>query len=561
MASDSPGPPVVNESSTRVRGSQPDGEISGGEAVVKSLELLGVEYVFGIVSVHNLPIFEALDRSSITVIQSRHEQGAVHAADGYARASGRIGVAIASTGPGTANAVPGLYEALFSSSPVLLITGQVETRFLGKGKGLLHEAEQQAPMLRAVTRRVDTVRFAGEIGEVTAKAVTFALSGRRGPVAVEIPIDLQYQKLQEDPPLLAPKLLNVAPQSEQLDAAASELAASRRPLIWAGGGVISADASAALVILAERIGAPVITTVEGRGAIPENHPLALGCQIDEPEIQHILDEADLLLAVGTRFPPSPFDRWSTPPGRLVHIDIDPRMIGLNHPPTVGVVADARLALESLARVVDESAPDPDFVSEAKAAASNARQRALEGIGADHRSIMDTIRRSLPRHAPIVRDCTIPAYAWGDKLLPILEPRTSIRPNAAGIGPGLPLAIGAACATKTTHTVLIQGDGGIMLSIGELATAVENDLPLIVCLFVDNGYGVLRMIEEFRFGGRTFAVDLHTPDFEQLGRSMGMRATRVEHPDAFETALHSALEFDGPTLIVIDQSRLAAMPGW
>src|SRR4051812_29086528 len=226
-------------------------QMSGGEAVAATLENLGVTHVFGIVSVHNLPTYDAISRRGrITLVRCRHEQAAAHAADGFARVTGGLGVVLASSGPGTTNTMSGLYEAQFGSSPVLLITGQIESRFLGKGKGFLHEAERQADMLRTVTRRVETVRRTEDIGTVLTAVADDARLGRPQPVAVEIPIDLQYASAAVDIPS-AHDVPRVAVDEKALERAAEMLDKAERPLIWAGGGVVSADASDALVALAE----------------------------------------------------------------------------------------------------------------------------------------------------------------------------------------------------------------------------------------------------------------------------------------------------------------------
>jgi acetolactate synthase I/II/III large subunit len=534
-------------------------QVTGGDLVAAALEALGVEHVFGIVSVHNLPIYDAIRRRGlIKAINSRHEQGAVHAADGYARSTGQLGVAITSTGPGAANAVPGLYEAAFSSSPVLMITGQVETRFYGKGRGVLHEAERQLPMLRSVTRRTESVARAQDIPGAIMIAAADALTGRPQPVAVEIPIDLQYQPTEPQRPQ-RPVIRRARPDPAALAAAAAELSAARRPIIWAGGGVVSAGASAELTALAERLQAPVVTTIEGRGAIAEDHPLAVGPQADHAEVAAVIADADVVLAVGTRFPAAG-GRWVALPPRLIHLDADPRVIGLNHPVSVELVGDALTGLQELLVAVTGRGAEPEFTKRGQEAAARARDDGREQIGADHRAIMDAIREVLPRRSPVVRDSTIPAYRWADRLLPILGSRTSIRPNSAAIGPGVPLAIGAAVGSGQP-TVVIQGDGGLMLSVGELATVAESKLPIVVCVFNDRGYGILRLVEGQRFEGPTFGVDLHTPDFVGLGRAMGLDAELIRSAAEFRPAFGRAVAGGRPTLLEIDQSALQPMGRW
>ncbi len=539
--------------------------MTGGEAVAQTLRALGVQHVFGIVSVHNIPIYDAIARlGGITPIAVRHEQGAAHAADGYARATGRLGVAITSTGPGAANAVSGLYEAAFASSPVLMITGQIESRFYGKGKGMLHEAERQLDMLRAVTRSAESVRRAVDIPETIVRVATDAMTGRPQPVAVEIPIDLQYASIDvqipdpPDQPDQKERWPRVLPDADSLDAAADALREAQRPLLWAGGGVISAGATDTLVRLAKRLRAPVLTTIHGRGAIPEDHDLCLGATIGHTVVADLVAEADVVLAVGTRFASGDTKQWSQAiPGKLVHIDADPGVIGRNYTPAVAIVGDAKLALDGLLERTERSAADPDFAIRARSARDHARAQNRKLIGPDYESIMDAIRAELPRDANIVRDATVPAYLWGDRLLPVYEPRTSMHPTSAAIGPGLPLAIGAAIGSGR-KTVLIAGDGGFMLSLAELATAVQYDVPLCVCLFNDGGYGVLRALQAGQFEGRTTGVDLATPDFAAIANAMGMHGQAVTGVEEFKEAFSKAVSSGGPSLLDIDMDSLHPM---
>jgi len=533
-------------------------EMTGGEAVVSALEALGVRHVFGIVSVHNLPIYDAIARrGTITAIGVRHEQAAAHAADGYARATGELGVVIASTGPGTTNTMTGLFEASFASSPVLLITGQIDSGYLGKAKGFLHEAEHQGLMLSSLCRRVETVRRTEDIGRAVIAVAEDIRAGRPQPGAVEIPVDQQYRRAEVALPDLRKDIAYV-PDADAVARVAEALSNATRPVLWAGGGVVSAGAGPALVALAERLGAPVVTTVEGRGSIPEDHPLCLGALTTSPQVEGIVSGADVVLAVGTRFQGHSTRNWRLSfGGTLAHLDADPAVIGRSYPTTLPVVGDARIGLELLLGAIDRVSTDPGHAEQARQAAAAAREEARDGLGADHCQIMDAIRRHTPRESVIVRDATVPAYRWGDRLLPILRARTSVRPASAAIGPGLPLALGAAAGTGHP-TVLIAGDGGFMLHVGELVTAVQHDLPVVICLFNDRGYGVLRGIQARQFEGRTTGVDLTTPDFPALARSMGLQAAHVSDPGEFERRFREAIASGRPTLLDIDLLALSPL---
>jgi len=537
-------------------------EMTGGEAVAAALEALGVRHVFGIVSVHNLPIYDAIARrGTITPIGVRHEQAAAHAADGYARATGELGVVIASTGPGTTNTMTGLFEASFASSPVLLITGQVDSGYLGKAKGFLHEAEQQQRMLSSLCRRVEPVRRTEDIGRAVIAAAQDIRAGRPQPGAVEIPVDQQYRRADVEIPVLRTGA-GYTPDAKALSEVADALCAATRPVLWAGGGVVGSGAGPALVALAERLGAPVVTTVEGRGSIPEDHPLCLGALTTSPQVEDIVSGADVVLAVGTRFQGHSTRNWRLSfGGTLAHLDADPSVIGRNYPTALPVVCDARIGLEQLLGLIGGVSTDTEHAEKARSAAEAARRDARARIGEDYGQIMDAIRRHAPHDSVIVRDATVPAYVWGDRLLPILRPRTSIRPASAAIGPGLPLALGAA-AGSGRPAVLIAGDGGFMLHVGELVTAVQHDLPVVICLFNDKGYGVLRTIEARQFDGRNFGVDLATPDFPLLAKSMGVQAARVATPAEFESRFSEAIASGHPALIDVDMTALTplSIPG-
>lgn len=528
--------------------------MTGGEAVAATLSRLGVRHVFGIVSVHNLPIYDALSlRDDIEVVNVRHEQAAAHAADAYSRATGELCVVLTSTGPGAVNAVAGLYEAAFVSSRVMMITGQIESRFLGKGKGFLHEHETQADMLRSICRSVSTIRHAEDISREVARVADDIRSGRPQPGAVEIPIDLQY-RMAEVELHGEPDVPRLEPDSALLDQAAEQLAAAERPLIWAGGGVNIAGAAAELTALAERLGAPVVTTIEGRGAIPEDHELCLGFRSDRATMTELFDEADALFAVGTRFQNYATKVWALElPSNLIHLDADAGVIGRNYPASIAVVGDAKLGLAGLVERIDSSSVDEGYLDRAQKLKDADVEANLEEIGPDHAEIMRTLRELLPSDGRIARDSTVPNYMWGNRILPILEPRTSIRAASSAIGPGLPFGIGAAIGSGQP-TVVIQGDGGFMLSIGELSACAEHQVPVIVCLFNDRGYGVLRVIQDSVLGHR-HGTDLSTPDFVQVAEGMGVTAARVESPSDFRREFTAALERGGPTLLDIDLTQL------
>lgn len=538
-------------------------DFSGADLIADALAQMEVEHVFAIVSIHNMPILDAINRLGKTqIIDVRHEQAGTHAADGYARASGKLGVMIASTGPGTSNTVTGLYEAQYGSSRVLVITGQAETAFYGKGLAYVHEAEKQVPMLASVCRRVESPRSPSQLGLALQTVLNDMYTGRGAPGALEIPIDIQYASNQPVT-LTLPNNAQFVPDENGLDRVIDALSQARRRILLVGGGAIAAGAHAEVQALAEQLQIPVLTTVDGRGVMPEDHPLCIGNYYNSAGMYKAIGDADLTLAIGTKFAVGVDGQFAaqTPPGRLVHIDIDSNMIGRTHQAHVGLVADARMALLSInQRLPELQANDAQFSDKILHAGDGIRQAMRGRLGTDWPQVMDCIREKLPRESVFVRDQTISAYNWGNQQFPIMEPRTSINPTSGAIGPGFPMSVGAAIAAQRSgdaKTLVIHGDGGFMFHATELATCAQYQVPLIVCVFNDSGYGVLRYLQQNRFG-RINETDLGKVAFAQMAQSMGVPGERVASVDAFAQALDNALAATGPYLIDVDMEHFAPM---
>ena len=392
-------------------------EMTGGAAVHQALVKLGGKHVFGIPSVHKLPIFDAIrNGGAIEAIITRHEQAAVHAADGYARTSGTLGVAICSTGPGTTNTVTGLYEAGFASSRVMLITGQTDSIDYGKGRAAGHEAENQLPMLRTVARAVESPRHTQDLAPAVYRVAANILSGRPQPGAIEMPIDLQYGRTSlpvGDPLPVHP----IPPQQEALTRAAELIGNASKRIIIAGGGAVGGGASEKVQQLAESLNAPVFTSGNGRGVIPDDHPLSAGSFVTRPNMLAAIADTDVVIAVGTRLR-GPLDAWGRIPGKLVHIDGDPQVHGLVLAPTVSIIADAAEAISQLNEQMNAAPGDEDFLSATKSAWQDIQASTRETIGPDMSNIMDTMREMMERDSSFVRDMTMPAYAWGNQMFPI-----------------------------------------------------------------------------------------------------------------------------------------------
>ena len=463
--------------------------MTGGEAVVRSLTAHNVSTVFGIPGTHNLAIYEALRQTEdIRHILARHEQGAAFMADGYARASGQIGVCLSTTGPAALNTLASLGTAYSDSSPVLCIASQIPAEGIGLDKGYLHECRDQLASFAPVTKwraRADTV---DAIPALIREAFAQMLNGRPRPTALEIPCDTLDDSADLTITVAADAPRPLADE-EQVEQAARLLRTARRPVIWAGGGLVSSDAGGELRQLAESLRAPIFTTVLGKGVLPEDHPLAAGNALLHPAARAFLAECDLMLAVGTRFTEEETDRWALRmPDSLIHIDIDPEEIDRNYAATVGIVADARAALQQIsARLQDVSKQENRQIGEI----AELRQRIWRDCQAHEPEgveLVHTLRSALPRETIVVSDLTVAAY-WCRRLLDIYEPRTFLYPwGFCTLGFGLPAAIGAKVAQPHRPVVVLCGDGGF--AIAKTAAAVQFDVPLVV-VFNDAAYGVLR----------------------------------------------------------------------
>jgi len=518
---------------------------TGARALVSQLEALGVEVVFGIPGVHNLAIFDALERSPIRTIVVRHEQTAVYAADGYARATGRLGVAVTTTGPGAANTAAATGEAHASRSPVLHISTQSESKLLeGKsGRFSLHESPHQRELMDAITRWSATVNVAEAIPTLVLRGAHEAFAGRRGPAFLEIPFDYLDAPVswRAQPPL---KERGLAPDPVPLERALRVLQNAKRPVIWAGGGAVSSGAGDVLAKVAETLDAPIVTTYAGKGLLPPDHPLLVGFPPHQPEVTKLLSSADMILIVGSDLDAMNTEGWRIPlPRPRVSINTVAEDSRRNYASDVVVEADAREALEALLPALSaRKANGARRVAEVRRAA-DAALRADKEFAAPYKFVQ-TVADAVPGAGVVVADMAIAGY-WLGGYYRAQQPRSFQYPLGWGtLGFALPAAIGAAASGR--HTLAVCGDAGLLFAVGELATAVQEKLPLTVLVVNDEGYGMLRFDEEERFG-RTFAADLVTPDFEQLARAFGIKA-RTCTPKDVSDALAWGLKQKGPSLI-------------
>ncbi len=532
---------------------------TGGEWVVEALRAEGVRHVFGIPGVHNLAIYDALLRQSeITHVLARHEQGAAFMADGYARASGRPGVVIVTTGPGATNTLTPLVESYAGSQPVLVVMSDIPGALIGKEVGALHEVPNQIDCFRPVCRWAETVKDGSAIPGAVQGAFHLFRTGRPGPIALSIPTDLLTSPIEGR---LSPGGSGRRPPCEirLISEAAEHLRRATLPLIISGGGVVSAEAGGELQALARRLRAPVVTTVMGRGIIPETDPLWLGVLPNKRATQAALEAADAILAVGCRFAHRStrgllLNLSFRPDQTLIHLDLDATVIGKMYPPALGIVGDAR---DGLAGLVKALGPGPGSSEWDWNWLETLRRARSPGYTPAVDRLIRALREALTHDAIVVNDQTGLNY-WMEWHFPVLRPRTFLYPvGSATLGYAVPAAIGAKITHPERQVVAVVGDGGFLFSVNELATAVKYGLGVVFLVLNDQRLGAIKWLQETLYG-RWGEADLANPDFPALAQAFGLEGRRVESLDDLPQALDKALAHPGPVLLELP---IAVDPPW
>src|SRR4051794_20472763 len=515
---------------------------TGAQLLVAGLEAAGVDVVFGLPGVHNLAAWEALRESPIRLVGVRHEQAAVYAADGYARVTGRLGVALVTTGPGAANTLGACGEAWASRSPVLVVATDIPTtlRLRGVHRGVLHECVDQPAMFAPVTKRQFTPATFAELALAAFAAPDVAIQAPARPVYLEIPTDLLSASGEE--PAMAGWA--VAAPTPDVEPALDVIAGARRPLVWAGGGAVAADASAAVGALARCLGAPIVTTYQANG-IAAGDPLRVGLPPHVPEVGALWDEADLVLAVGSDLDGTMTQNWRMPaPPRLVAINVDEADAAKNYAPDAIVAGDARAACEALTLEVSGARePWVDVAAIRDRTTASLREQFPAEL-----AFLDAFAAGVPDETVVLCDMCIPGY-WLGGFYEAAAPRRLTYPLGWGtLGCAFPQSLGAALA-GAGPVVSVSGDGGFLFACGELATVAQEQLPLTTVIVDDGGYGMLRY-DQRRSGAETYGVDLRTPDFVALAESFGVRAEAVDGLEgAFAAALARHLADPKPSVLV------------
>ena len=526
--------------------------VTAGDIAAAFLEKCGVEHVFGVISIHNMPILDAISRRNKTgFVPARSEGGAVNMADANARVRGGLGVAVSSTGTAAGNACGAIVEAMTAGTPLLHLTGQIDSPHLDRQKGFLHEAPDQLGMLGAAGKAAFRVWSADTMLGTLREAVKLACTPPMGPVSVEIPIDIQGAMVAMPANLDPLNVPAMQPDEDAIDALAAALAGKKRVMLWLGGGARHAgDAVARLA----NLGFGVVTSVQGRGVLPGDDDMSLGAFNLQPVVEEFYGTCDAMLVVGSRLRSNETLTYTLKlPRPLFQIDADPRAEGRSYPVDMFVGGDSALALDMLAtRLKGKFKPDSAFVKDIQAARKAAEEGLRKTLG-PYNQVLDTVIDAMPRDFVWVRDITLSNTIWGNRLPPLDGPRDGVHALGGGIGQGLPMGIGAALAVQADgrKTIVLAGDGGFAVTLGELATAKQENADIAILLMNDGGYGVIKNIQDAKYGGRKVYADILGPDWSKLCESLEIPHRIVTDPDDLAEALKSAIETAGPAMVEID----------
>lgn len=530
--------------------------MTGGEAIVQGLVAHGVDTVFGLPGAQIYGLFDGFAKAQLKVIGARHEQACGYMAFGYARASGKPGVFSVVPGPGVLNAGAALLTAFGCNEPVMCLTGQVPSAYLGKGRGHLHEMPDQLATLRSFIKWAERIEYPGNAPALVARAFQEMMSGRRGPVALEMPWEVFTQTAETGTAQKLDPIAPPAPDPDRVAAAAKLIAQSKTPMIFIGSGAL--EAGDEILELAEMIDAPVVAFRSGRGIVSNRHELGLTFAA----AYQLWPHTDLIIGIGTRMELPTTFRWPFRPEGLksVRIDIDPAEMR-RFAPDAAIVSDSKAGARALADAVSKAGYSKTKGRREEIRAATAKtQQDIQAIQ-PQMSYLKILREVLPDDAIVTDELSQVGFAsWYG--FPIYQPRTFLTSGYQGtLGSGFPTALGAKVACPDKPVVAITGDGGFMFGVQELATAVQYNIGVVTLVFDNSAYGNVRRDQVNLFDGRVVASDLVNPDFVKLAESFGVGAARVTSPDHFRPALEKALAAGGPQLITIDVPRDSEASPW
>lgn len=526
-----------------------------GDAIARHLADIGVTTVFGVISIHNMPILDAIARQGrIRFVPARGEAGAMNMADAYARVARHLGVVITSTGTGAGNAAGAQVEALSAGSPVLHITSQVDRAFMDRDRAAIHDVPHQFAMLQAVSKSCIRMWEPRSVHASLSAAASAALSAPSGPVSLEIPVDVQRQQVPVAATIPPPRVVRVTPDPDQLADLAARVRAARRPMLWLGGGARAA-AGPARDLMERGFGA--VTSTNGRGIVDERHPATLGAFNMTPESAAVYAQCDLMIVVGSRLRGNETRNNRLPlPEPLIQIDADATQGGRNYPVDTFIHADAHAALAGLVDLLPERLEtDAEFLHSIAIARAAAEGVMRDKLGV-YRVIADALQTRVSEGAhPFVRDVTISNSTFGNRYVQIDQPHHGVHALGGGIGQGIAMGIGAGLVSGEAKAIVLVGDGGAQLGLAELITAVQEQANLVFVLMNDQAYGVIRNIQDAQYDSRHHYSALQTPDFALVCQSIGLIHAKITHEGAFGDALDGALAAQGPVMIEVDMCAI------
>lgn len=529
--------------------------ITGAQAVIATLKAYEVDTVFGIPGVHTLPIYDALyHEAGMRHVLARHEQGAGFMAEGYARVSGRPGVVLTITGPGLTNICTPAASAYADSIPLLIISSSLSLTSQGQSRGELHEVKDQLGVMRSLVGWSRAVEHVEEIPAALHEAFQIMRQGRPRGAYLQIPYDILLQSAEMTIPTLETPERHL-PARALLDEAAALLRQARQPLIVAGAGVTFSDANTQLQQMAELLQAPVLLASKSHDVLPTQHPLVISTNDDLPlELDAFIAAHDVVMVVGSKLGAERTAARRLPFSRtLIHIDIDPQEIGHNYPAQIGIVSDAKIALEALYQIMQK---DPHQRVSSSTNLDDIRtvlQQHTENFQGENLKLLTGVRAALeqlPENTVVVADMTMLGYAAA-QCLPRYQARTFIHPSEfCTIGSGLPLALGAQVAVPGQLVLALCGDGGFLLNSSELATAAQEKLPIIVIIFNDSTFTRVKRDQAKNYEHRYIATDLISPDFMALASAFHVNGIQISTPEELQSAIQSAAHHPGPTVIEV-----------
>jgi acetolactate synthase-1/2/3 large subunit len=523
---------------------------TGAKILVESLQREGVEIIFGYPGGVVLPIYDELYDSSLRHILVRHEQAAAHAADGYARASGRVGVCLATSGPGACNLVTGIATAYMDSIPIVALTGQVPTNLLG------NDAFQESDITgitMPITKHNYLVKNTADLGRVVKEAFYIAGTGRPGPVLIDIPKDVSTNSVRALPVPDKVTLRGYNPtyhgHKRQIEKALQMIAVAQRPVIYAGGGVISSNASAELVDFATQLGIPITTTLMGIGCIPGDHPLNLGMlgMHGTEYANFAITESDLLFSIGVRFDDRVTGKVDTfaPHAKIIHIDIDPAEIGKNKRIDVPIVGDVKSVLNDMLLALKKSDTTEAWLKKIKHWRQHHPLKCPDDGRLHPQFVIRQMSELLAGDAIIVSEVG-QNQMWTAQHYSFKNPRTWITSGGLGtMGYGLPAAMGAHFARPDLPVFDVAGDGSIQMNIQEFGTIAHNKIPVKIAILNNRFLGMVRQWQELFYDRRYSFTELPPVEFVKIANAYGIEGIKVETPEDVMPALKASLDCDGP----------------